>query len=143
MNALQTQELLTAFTLIAIVVISVVRVGALWLRLAFIDLLLAILVKRLDAIGGLIGVNMVSDPISDLISFVAIGVIIFAFMAAYIRKPYLLRAEQQRQSDLRQKHDPTIAYLESIRHVDQELHRHNWDHLQSFRPTEKAYKVKP
>ena len=142
MNALQTQELLTALTLIAIIVIASVKVGAFWIRLAFIDLLGLFFVKRLDVIGGLIGVNMVSDSISDLVSFLAIAVIIFAFMAAYFRRSYLFRAEQQRMSDLRQRHHATIQYLESIRNADQRLHRENWDDVKSMRPIEKAYQVR-
>lgn len=115
MNALQTQEFLTLLTVIAIVVIASVKVGAPWLRLAFIDLLMAFVVKRIDTMGGLLGVDMVSDFVSDLVSFLAIAVIIFAFISAYQRRVYLKRAEAQRRIDLLNKHEKTIEYLESLR----------------------------
>lgn len=135
MNALQVQYSLTLITLLAVALIASLRVGAFWLRLAFIDLLAAFLVKRLDSIGGLLGINMVSDPVSDLVSFISIAVIIFAFAAARQRRIYLLRAEQQRQSDLRQKHDPVIAYLESIRAKSQQRNggREDWDTMTTHR----------
>lgn len=128
-DGLTLQYLFLVLIIVAIVVIALTRVGALWLRLALIDLLAAIAVFVIAAIDRLSGVNRVTDSMADFITLISIGVILFAFWGAYRRRSYLMRAERERQNDLRHKHGDRIAELESLRERDEREHRQNWDHI--------------
>jgi hypothetical protein len=126
-DGLTIQYLLTAMTLATIGVVALHRVGALWLRLALIDLLAAFLVKRIDAIGAHLGIDLVSDNVSDLISFLAILAVLFAFWAANQRRVYLMQAERERQADLKNRHGATLEQLERLRVHDEIVHRQPWE----------------
>ncbi len=127
MNPLTTQYVLLAIVMITIGVIALVHVGALWLRLALIDILAVMVIKRIEAIGEYLGSPLVSDSVSNLATLLALGAILFAFGAAYARRPYLMRAERERQVDLKQRHGRTIRYLEVLREQDEQKHRQAWD----------------
>lgn len=126
-DGLTLQYLFLALILVAIVIIAVIRVGAPWLRLALIDLLAAIAVFVIASIDRISGVNRVTDGMADFITLISIGVILFAFWSAYRRRSYLMRAERERQNDLRHKHGDTIAELEWSRALDEHKYHHDWD----------------
>lgn len=115
MSAIETQLFLSLLAIIAIILIASVKVGVWWLRLALIDVLAVMLVKRLDNLGDLLGHDIVTSTMSDLATLLALFAIIFAFAAAYQRRVYLKRIEEQRRIDLLNKHQSTIEWLESMR----------------------------
>jgi predicted membrane protein len=132
-NGLTLQYLFLIVILASTVVIASIRVGALWLRLALIDLLAAITVFIIAAIDRASGVMRVTDEMADLITLLSISVILFAFFAAYRRRAYLMRAEQERKNDLWVKHGDTIAGLESDRAMDEHKYNHNWNTMVTHR----------
>ena len=123
------QVALTTITIIAIIVIASVRVGALWLRLALIDVLAAMLVRRVDTIGLFFGVDLITDLVSNLVVFLAILTVVFAFIAAWLRRSYLMRAERERQYDLQTRHNKTIDTLENMRAEDEKGCGYDWRHI--------------
>lgn len=115
MNGLNTQYLFAVLIIALIVVIALTRVGALWLRLAWIDILAAMFVVRIDKIGVYLGIDTVSDSVADLITLLVLAVLLFSFLSAYRRRVYLMRAERQRQADLYLKNQQKINDLEILR----------------------------
>ncbi len=109
------QILLFVLIVIGIIRISLIKVGALWLRLALIDLLAVLLVWCLSAIGDLLGYEIITRDMLDLAATLAVLTISFAFEAAHQRRRYLMRAEAQRRADLNRSAAQRIAELESIR----------------------------
>lgn len=126
-DGLTLQYLFLALIIATIVIIASVRVGAPWLRLALIDVLAAIAVFVIAAIDRISGVNRITDDIADFITLVSICVILFAFWSAWRRRSYLMRAERERQNDLRNRHGDTIAALEWLRVLDEHRYGHDWD----------------
>lgn len=127
MSSVFIQILFSVLIIISIAIIAAVRVGALWLRMALIALLVIMLSHRIDSIGSYFGLDIISPTATDLITLVTIAIILCTFIAARIRRPYLVRAEKERQADLHHKHGPTINELESLREKDELTHRQSWD----------------
>ena len=125
LNALETQLLLTLLTIAAIVVVTAIKVGAWWLRLALIDMLAVVLVKRVDVIGEMLGHDVINSAMSDLATLLALIAIVFAFVAAYQRRVYLTQAEAQRRADRWARHQGTIERLEQLRTESER--GANWD----------------
>jgi hypothetical protein len=127
------QIVLLSLTLILIVVIASVKVGAWWLRLAMIDLLATMLLRRIDAIGSFSGVELISDQTNGFITLLALWVMLVAFIAARQRHLYWMRAEEQRKLDeqqqqiaLQNKRRATIDDLERMREESEKRNGINW-----------------
>jgi hypothetical protein len=124
---IQTQLILSLLIIVAIGLVTSVKVGAWWLRLALIDVLAVMLVKRLDNLGGLVGHDIITSAMSDLATLLALFAIIFAFVAAYQRRVYLAKAEAQRRLDLLSRHQGTIQRLEEMRATAERQSGTSWD----------------
>lgn len=133
MNNSEVQFVLIALGIVTMVIVARVQVGVWWLRLALIDLLATILIKRLDVLALYFGVDLISDVLSNLITLLAISTILFAFIAAYVRRPYLARAERERQIDLRRRQRMTVEQLEALRAADEKRHGQAWETITSLR----------
>jgi len=130
---LNAQFVLIFLALVAMLIVAGVEVGAWWLRLALIDLLAVILIKRLDVLARYFGVDLISDAVSSFITLLAISTILFVFVAAYMRRPYLSRAERERTVDLRTQQRLTVERLEALRAQDEQKHRQAWETITTQR----------
>ncbi len=109
-------QLVVSVVLIVMVVrFTFTKIGAWWLRRILIALLFTMLFRRVDSMGGFVGVDPIPPFFEDVITVGALLLIIVAFESAHIRRRYLERAEQQRQRELHQKYDPVIEDLETRR----------------------------
>jgi hypothetical protein len=118
---------LFGLTLILIGVVTVVKVGMWWLRLALIDLLAVILLKQVAMISNYVGVDLFDDLISSFVTLLALMVILFAFIAAHQRKKDLERSERERYDFLQQKNAQTLEELEQMRSAAEKRGTGSWD----------------
>jgi hypothetical protein len=118
---------LFGLTLILIGVVTVVKVGMWWLRLALIDLLAVILLKQVEMIAQYVGVNLFDNLVSSFVTLLALLVILFAFIAAHQRKIDFERAERERYDALQQKNTQTLEQLEQMRSVAEKSGTGSWD----------------
>jgi uncharacterized membrane protein YhiD involved in acid resistance len=133
MTGLQIQIVLSVLILVVFVRVAVIKVGALWLRLPVLGLLVTLLIWRADAIGMYYGIDLVGPAASNFITLLIIITIELLFEAARIRKPYLERAERQRHADLLDKHNQHIQRLEAIRREDELRSGQSWDNIVTFK----------
>ncbi len=107
---------LLLLAIILIVVIAVTRVGALWFRLFVIDIFATTILHRLDAISMYVWrVDLINPGVTYVLNYLVLGSGLLAFVAAYQRRRYLMRAERMRRLDTLRKSQPIIDQLERQR----------------------------
>ncbi len=110
------EVVLLALAIILIVVVSLTRVGALWFRLFVIDIFATTILHRLDAISIYVWhVDLINPGVTYVLNYLVLGAGLLAFVAAYQRRRYLMRAERMRRLDTLRKSQPIIDQLERQR----------------------------
>jgi hypothetical protein len=102
MDGFFTHLFFSVIILALIIVIASVKVGAWWLRLALIDVLAVMLVRRVNALGVFLGGDLISGTLNDFLTAIALLAIMGAFIAAWLRRKELGRIEKMRVNRLEQ-----------------------------------------